>query len=122
MPAYFDSSVLVSLLVGDAQAKSARELWHGETERVSSIVLDVECATVLRRLALPSRARQQAEERLSVALEEVTIKPLDDDVATVVHATPELSRCRTLDAVHLATALYFRAAEPELRICTFDSG
>ena len=62
MPAYFDSSVLVSLLVGDAQAKSARELWHGETERVSSIVLDVECTTVLRRLALPSRARQQAEE------------------------------------------------------------
>src|SRR5512143_3432564 len=114
MPAYFDSSVLVSLLVGDAQAKSARELWHGETERVSSVLLEVECATVLRR-AVPSRARQGAEERLSLALQEVTIKSVDHEVAAIVRATPELSRCRTLDAVHLATALHFRAAEPELR-------
>jgi predicted nucleic acid-binding protein len=123
MPAYFDSSVLVSLLVGDGQAKRAQELWHGEIERVSSILLDIECTTVLRRLRQTSRQGgiDRAEERLVLALEEIALKPLDEDIAEVVRSTPDLSGCRTLDAVHLATALYFRTADPDLRVCTFDA-
>src|SRR6266542_4448139 len=123
MPAYFDSSVLISLLVGDRHASRARELWHDEIERVSSILLDIECTTVLRRLPRAGRHAEgrKAEERLVLALEEVTLKPLDEDIAAVVRSTSALSSCRTLDAVHLATALYFRAAEPDLRVCTFDA-
>jgi predicted nucleic acid-binding protein len=122
MPAYFDSSVLISLLVGDRHAKRARELWHGEIERVSSILLDLECTTVLRRLPDARRAdEEKAHERFSLALQEVTLKPVDDDIAGAVRATAELSGCRTLDAVHLATAIYFRAADPDLRVCTFDA-
>jgi predicted nucleic acid-binding protein len=122
MPAYFDSSVLISLLVGDKQSGRARELWHGEVERVSSILLDIECTTLLRRLgqAGSSFDRDEAEERLSLALEEITLKPVDEDVAETVRSTPGLSGCRTLDAVHLATALYFQAADPDLLVCTFD--
>ena len=34
MPAYFDASVLLSLVIGDAHAEQARALWHNELERV----------------------------------------------------------------------------------------
>ena len=125
MPAYFDSSVLLSLLVGDAHAQRARELWHEETERVSSSLLQVECTTVLRRLPqgdVSDADRRQVEGRLVAALDEVTIKPVDEDIAAIVRDTPSLGGCRALDAAHLATALYFRdAGDAALALCTFDS-
>ena len=125
MPAYFDSSVVLSLVLGDVHANRAHELWHDELERVSSILLDVECTTVLRRVpaAQWTRAgRREAQERLSTALEEVTVKPLDEDVADLIRTIPGLAGCRALDAAHLATALYFgAAADSDLRVCTFDT-
>ena len=42
MPAYFDSSVLLSHLVGDEHSSRAADLWSGELERVSSVLLDIE--------------------------------------------------------------------------------
>ncbi len=123
MPAYFDASVLLSLVIGDAHAEQARALWHNELERVSSILVDVECRTALRRVPQASwieAQRTDALQRLELALDEITIKPLDEDVAALVRSTPDLSGCRTLDAVHVATALFFRAADAELRLCTFD--
>ncbi len=124
MPAYFDSSVLLSLLVGDALAGRAQKLWQAETERVSSILLDVECTIVLRRAltaGVTVADQRAAEQRLDLALDEVTLKPVDETIAEIAHDTPALAGCRALDAVHLATALYFRAADPELRVCTFDA-
>jgi predicted nucleic acid-binding protein len=124
MPGYFDSSVVLSLLLGDQHAAQALELWHAELDRVSSVLLEIECRTVLRRLPaaeLPDRQRRIAEQRLALALEEVTLKPVGDDIVAVVRETHSLGGCRTLDAVHLATALYFRAAaEADFRVYTFD--
>lgn len=81
MPAYFDSSVLLSLVLGDAHAARAQELWQAEPERVSSMLTDTECTTVLRRIlpaAWTKSARRAAEQRLDIALEELTLKPLDE--------------------------------------------
>lgn len=124
MPRYVDSSVLLSLALGDANAHRAYALWTADTERVSSLLLDVECTTVLRRVPeerLGRTASGLAFERLDTALEEVTLKPLDAEVARIVRDTPALAACRSLDAAHLATALYFHAAaEGELELLTFD--
>jgi predicted nucleic acid-binding protein len=124
MAAYFDSSVLLSLLLGDSHAQRAQQLWHAEFDRVSSILLDIECVTVLRRVtstSLGSAQRKAVEERLTLALDEVTLKPVDGDIANLLRDTPALATCRALDAAHLATALFFRAADPDLPLCTFDS-
>ena len=124
MAAYFDSSVLLSLLLGDAKARWAEDLWASELERVSSLLLELECITVLRRVSMTGRddvQRKETETRLAAALEEVTLKPVDEDIAAQVRASPTLAGCRTLDAVHLATALYFRTGEPDLRVYTFDA-
>jgi predicted nucleic acid-binding protein len=125
MAAYFDTSVLLSALLGDVHAARALEQWREETDRVSSILLEVECRTVLRRIpsaAITDAARREAERRLETALEEVTLKPLDEDILAIVRSTPGLGGCRTLDAVHLATALYFHAAADDgFHIDTFDA-
>ncbi len=125
MPAYFDSSVLLSIVLGDEHATHARRLWHDEIDRVSSVLLSVECKTVLRRIPdaqLGGEDRRDAEERLGLALEEVTLKPVDEDIAEVVRAESALGNCRALDAAHLATALYFRdGGDADLRVCTFDT-
>jgi predicted nucleic acid-binding protein len=120
MPAYVDSSVVLSLLIGDAHARRAEELWHADLERVSSVLLEVECVTVLRRVAEPEQ-RRAVEQRLAAALEEVTLKPLDEDITSIVRDTTRLAGCRALDAAHLATALYFRAVDPALVVHTFDA-
>jgi predicted nucleic acid-binding protein len=125
MSAYFDSSVLLSLLIGDAHAARAYELWTHELERVSSILLEIECTTVLRRLppeSFSSAARRAAQNGLELALSEVTLEPVDEDVASLARSTAGLAPCRTLDATHMATALFFLAgADRELRFCTFDA-
>jgi predicted nucleic acid-binding protein len=122
--AYFDSSVLISLVVGDAHAARAQSLWQSESERVSSTLIEVECTLVLRRAisgaAGDHRNGPQLIARLTQAIEEVTLKPLDPDIVSVVRDTPALAGCRALDAAHLATALYFRSADPDLYVCTFD--
>lgn len=124
MPAYFDSSVLLSLVLGDRHAARALALWQ-ETDRVSSLLLEIECRSVIRRISgerQSAEAMRSAERRLEAALEEVTLKPLDEEIAEIVRSTPALAGCRSLDAVHLATALFYRAGGGEnLRVCTFDA-
>lgn len=125
MAAYFHTSVLLSVLLGDERGAMALERWREETERVSSILLEVECRTVLRRIpsaTITDSARTQAARRLETALEEVALKPLDEDILAIVRSTPELGGCRMLDAVHPATALYFRAAaDNDFYVETFDA-
>ncbi len=59
---------------------------------------------------------------LSILLEEITLGVFDDRLIDIIVAKKELARCRTLDAVHLATAIGFREnIYPErLTLCTFD--
>lgn len=124
MPAYFDSSVLLSLILGDVHAQRAQALWHEELERVSSILLPLECSTVLRRvpgLDWSPAARERAHEQVATATRELALKPVDEDIANLIRSTEALSQCRTLDAIHVATALFFRSGAAELRICTFDT-
>lgn len=125
MPTYFDSSVLLSLILGDANAHRAHGLWHEELDRVSSILLGLECTTVLRRVSESTRSaaiRKQAKEQVEAALREVTLKAVDEEIAQLVRMTDGLAHCRALDAIHVATALYFRGgADGELKLCTFDA-
>ncbi|MFZ5469867.1 MAG: PIN domain-containing protein [Myxococcota bacterium] len=124
MPSYFDTSVVLSLVVGDVRADRAFELWSSELERVSSVLTEIECVTVLRRLSAgwSSTAVRAAQARLDSALEEMALKPLDEEIVEKLRAASELTGCRNLDAAHLATALYFQtAADSNLTICTFDA-
>jgi predicted nucleic acid-binding protein len=123
MPAYFDSSVLVAMATNERHAQGARDRWSAEQTRVSSILLAIECENVVwRRSATDASLAARAKPLLEAALSEITLKNVDEDVLKIVRTRPVLARCRSLDAVHLATALHFAGLSDEpMVMITFDA-
>lgn len=112
--AYFDSSVLLAILLQESSSQTAGHLWEEYPNRVSSLLMNAECWTGIRRHFLHIGKKPPAgwmEERgafLDTKLEEVSIKPIDVQIVSRLKSEPGLANCRTLDALHLATALECR--------------
>ena len=124
---YFDSSVVLSFLLNEKRAGDARALWAGYNARCSSILLEAEVWVGLRRQRSHLRGAVDdhwLETRLQVfsaLLKEISLVVVDSSVTAILRSEPVLAECRTLDAVHLATALRARAyADDNLRLATFD--
>lgn len=111
--AYFDSSALLSILLQEARAESVASIWDQFTQRVSSNLLNAECWIGMRRhfarnrLVPKDKWLKEREDFLSGVLASVQIMPVDGRVLEIVKARTELADCRTMDALHLATALHF---------------
>lgn len=125
--AYFDASVLLAVLLDEPSAAKARQLWKAYPQRVSSIMFEAECLVTLRRAAgqagrkLPAGWLAEKTAFLARRLEEVTIERVDADVLDVLREEPKLADCRTMDALHLATALLYRErADDRLIVVSFD--
>ncbi|MGH8895547.1 MAG: type II toxin-antitoxin system VapC family toxin [Egibacteraceae bacterium] len=105
-----DVSAAVKLVVDEAESDALRR-WLGQPRLIGSALLEVELMRAVRR------ARPDAVERARTLLETVGLVPVDEGVLR--HAAlldpPVL---RTLDAVHLATALTLRLAN--LTLVTYD--
>lgn len=123
MPTSFDSSVVVALLSDEPNSDRAFGLWQAARRRVGSILLAVECEVAVRRIAAARPAlAADATSRLAEVFDEVLLKNVDEDVLQVVRRTPALGRCRSLDAVHVATALHFAELSDEpTTLVTFDA-
>ncbi len=120
MRAYLDSSILLRVSLGES--KPLRE-WSRIGEAVTSELTRVECLRVLDRLRLDgAMADRELARRRSTPL------GLLDGIATVRLARAIVDRAgdpfptqiRTLDAVHLASALACRARYRALRFATHD--
>ncbi len=127
MATYFDSSAVLEVLLGNAQSDEIIKCWADDSDRVSSILLEAECVTVLRRIETEGRAKRSsanARKRLEAFeryLDGVTIREVDSDVLAILRQLPDLSSCRSLDAIHLATATLFQQHLDEpLKLCTLD--
>jgi predicted nucleic acid-binding protein len=127
MVCYFDSSVILSELLEERADSSLIELWEGSTERFSSNLLKIECIVAIRRVGLAQGFAADAEwprqrmALLSRYLDAMSFRIVDDSIEEIIRATPDLSDCRTLDAIHLATALYFKPHVDEpIGIVTLD--
>jgi uncharacterized protein len=111
--AYFDTSVLVKRYVAEAGASRARRLLATRT-CVSSTVAPVELASaVWRRCAAGNLTERQAEEILADLRQERRRWELVTLSGVVTERAEELVRVtgsRTLDALHLASALLFEAS------------
>jgi predicted nucleic acid-binding protein len=124
---YFDSSAVLEVLLGDTRSDRIIDCWADDGDRVSSILLEAECVTVLRRIEQEGRALRSSAntrkrlEALERYLAGVTIREVDSDVLAVLKQLPVLSSCRSLDAVHLATAMLFQQHLDEpLKLCALD--
>lgn len=120
MIAYVDSSVILRIVLGEP--KPLRE-WSRVTSAIASEIARVECLRVLDRLRLTgaiddrelARRRATAIEILS-GFELVRINRTVLDRA----AAPFPTLARTLDALHLASALLVLDREAALRFATHD--
>jgi predicted nucleic acid-binding protein len=108
---YFDSSILLSILLDENRKADALALWGKAPVRVSSLLLKLEAITVLRRTyehnkgnLEPSWLTKKSQE-LDEYLQEVNFRIIDEDIEKVIFLKKEFGKCRTLDAIHIATAL-----------------
>jgi len=120
MRVYFDSSVVLRVVLGE---RGRLKEWSRTSEAVTSEVTRVECLRALDRLRLEGGMvdREVARQR-ATALSMLTGFELVRVNRAVLEraADPFPVRIRTLDALHLASALLVRARFPALRFATHD--
>jgi uncharacterized protein len=95
---YLDSSAIVKLVVPEPETKALRELLRSWPDRVSSVVARIEVERVARRIGAG------AVRRARTVLSRIALVDLDEHVVQRA-ATLEPMQLRTLDAIHLATAI-----------------
>ncbi len=110
---YLDSSALVKLVVAEPESSALVEYLRGRPERVSSAVALAEVPRALRRAGFgASEHRRSRQVMTRIALVEVDRRIL---AAAAALEPPGL---RTLDAIHLATAIAVR--EDLEAVVTYD--
>ena len=124
---YIHSSFLRAILLEENNKEEYVLTWKNATHRLSSILLKAECIVTLRRSYrsltknLPLQWLQTKETKLKNLLDEVSLKIIDRTIIGHIRNKPELSECRTLDALHLSTVLEFSKNSPEsIKICSLD--
>lgn len=120
MATYYDSSALLEVALGGASARAVVACWDEDPVRVASVLLEAESLVVLRRAASRVRGKRRIG-LLDELLAAIVVRDVDSEVLRVLRRAPSLSSCRSLDALHIATALFFRLHLDEpLRICVLD--
>lgn len=97
---YLDSSALVKLVLPEAETGALLGALSDWPERISSTIAGVEVLRAVRRAGAGERVRERAERVISgIGLVRV------DEAVLSGAARLEPAELRTLDAIHLATAL-----------------
>lgn len=121
MNAYIDASVVLRILFGEPDPLAA---WRRINRPISSRLLGVECLRTLDRVRLRDRIDDQtmAERRgaLLETLAAIDVVPLDERILDRA-AGPFPTSMRTLDAIHLASAIEVRDELPDLVVATHDA-
>ena len=127
MANYYDSSLILANILQEQHQPDYSEIWDGEGIRISSVLLKAECIVSLRRAAAAQGYKadhgwvRERIEALTVYFETITFKFVDDSIQEIIRREKTMANCRTLDAIHLATASYFQPHLDEpVQICTMD--
>lgn len=109
---YLDTSAVLKLLVDEVESAALDDfLRRAQTPLVSSQLLRVELARVLRRGGLAVNAADEL-------LDAVSLLDIDEDV---IWRSMQLTRdARSLDAIHLATALLVHRPSAPVTVVTYD--
>lgn len=127
MLSYFDSSVLLAILLDEERQEEAYRYWQNSI-RVSSILLKIETTIGLRRThethkhILEDDWLPRKSKILNEFLNEINYLVINEKTERVIHIKKELAQCRALDAIHIATALQFREINnnEDMNLYTFD--
>jgi predicted nucleic acid-binding protein len=119
--------MVLAILLEEARKKEAYEYWQNSSIRVSSILLRIEAVVSLRRTyeyyknRLDNNWLMEKLKILDEYLNEVNYRIIDTKIEREIYLQKELSKCRSLDAIHIATALKFRELNNvDIVLYTFD--
>ena len=110
--AYIDSSALLKLIVREDETAALEADLAGRDGLVTSTLAVVECRRAVRRGG-PKRLLQQAEEVFEIVYLVDMTRPILERAAAL-----EPALVRSLDAIHVATAL--SVGDPGLEVLTYD--
>jgi len=124
MIAYAESSAVLAWVLGEPEAEQVRTVLAAAERVVSSTLTGVECARALARGAAVGhigRTDELAAARLlEGAMASWATLEMSDRILRRAAARFPVEPVRTLDALHLATALSFREAYPDFVLVTLD--
>lgn len=112
MLAYFETSVLLSILFEEPLKGAAILQWKKYPDKITSNITEVECYNNLykakRGSANPEKEYWLIEKKAELAalLDELKFKVLDTDVTQLIKTNEHLAENRTLDAIHVGTAYF----------------
>lgn len=109
---YVESSALLELYLGQARAQDVRSILATPEEKVTSWVLAIEVPVVLRRVGASGLVDRDTLEallsRFDADLARLSLRSDIERVAARVRLDSRLARRRSLDAIHVASALLLR--------------
>jgi len=109
---YLDSSAIVKLAVPEQETRSLQRLLRSWPETASSVIARIEVTRAARRVG------DEAVRRADAVLDRIALVELDGDVLDRGASLPPAG-LRTLDSIHLATAL---SLGDELgALCAYDA-
>jgi len=117
---YVDSAAAVKLLHNEAHSDALRVFLdrHAETAWVSSTLLEIETCRALSRAAVPAQVPVLIN-RFHALLDLITRIEIDPGIRILAQTVTPPS-VRSLDAVHLATALRLRKQGQLTTFVTYD--
>lgn len=124
MTLYAESSAVLAWLLTERPGEAVRDaLERAETVFASDLTL-IECDRVLIRAAhlgeIPETAAADRRARLGVAAAHWALVRVSDEVVARARLPFPEEPLRTLDALHLASALVARQAAPDLELLALD--
>ena len=121
MTAYIDTSVLLRVVLGEPNPLKE---WRSIDVAISSELIRVEALRSIDRArmhdALPDAEVSERREATLAVLGGFHIAPIDQRVLSRA-ADPFPTQIRTLDAIHLATALLVRSNHDDIVFATHDA-
>lgn len=111
---YIETSIILSLLLEDEFYDEATKIWNAKSEKVTSILTGIESIIVIRRFykanskSLTSKWVSTQEKRIKEMLSECNLLSIGEDIQKIIELKKEIADCRSLDAIHVASAIYFK--------------
>lgn len=122
---YIDTSFLLSILFEDENYEESVDCWNSLDTLFSSVLLEIESRINLyghyRLLRKDSTWQREKEKQLTVLLNGINRRTVDDEIIREIRNYDKLKEARSLDAIHLATAnILNKLTDEKLLLCSYD--
>jgi len=114
---YVDTSALLKRYVAEHDSQTSIEMMNADPVLITSRLTEVEVRRNLARLLNPTDARV-AKQQFLQDLDAFALVSLDHVTCNAAAVIAEQTMCRSLDALHLASA---QRAGPATTVLTFDT-